>query len=229
MLIIFDIEGVLVDGEFLPEVAKLMGREYEVAEITFKGIKGEIEWKAGLLRRIEMVKGVPYEGCVKICNTLPYMEGAKEACGELKRLGWKLAAVSGGPTLLSERVRKDLGLDYVFGNDLIFTGGLLETIDIHVDSDKAAAVKSLVDRLGEKKRDIVAVVDGANDITLFDLAGVKVAFNAQPLIREKADYVIYEKNLTLLLPIVKEVAHSRPEGRLPLKTPPIPPVRPPRL
>jgi len=227
MLVIFDVEGVLVDGEFLPEVAKLIGREEEVAEVTLKGIRGEIDWKTGLLKRIELVRGVPYEGCVKICNTLPYMKGAEETCRELKRLGWILAAVSGGPTLLSDRVRRDLGLDYTFANDLIFTGGLLETIDIHVDSDKAAAVKSLVDRLNEKKRDIVAVVDGANDLALFDLAEVKVAFNAQPLVREKADYIICEKDLTLLLPMVRKITQQISEGRVETST--IHPARRPHL
>jgi phosphoserine phosphatase len=211
MIAIFDIEGVLVDGEFFPELAKLLDMEKEITEITIKGIRGEIDWKDGLMQRLEKVKGVPYESCLKVCDNLPYMKGAKEVCRRLKSLGWILVAVSGGPTLLSDRVAKELNIDHVYGNDLIFKEDRLETMDVYVDSDKSAAIKSLVEEIGEKKENIIAVIDGANDLKLVDLAGVSVAFNASPLVEEYTNYSIKEKDLSLLLPILERITEAKVE------------------
>ncbi len=212
MIAIFDIEGVLVDGEFFPELAKLLDMEKEITEITIKGIRGEIDWKDGLMQRLEKVKGVPYESCLKVCDNLPYMKGAKEVCSRLKSLGWTLVAVSGGPTLLSDRVAKELNIDHVYGNDLIFKEDRLETMDVYVDSDKSAAIKSLVEELGEKKENIIAVIDGANDLKLVNLAGVSVAFNASPLVEEYTNYSIKEKDLSLLLPILERKTEATVEA-----------------
>lgn len=207
MLIIFDVEGVLVDGEFFPELAKLLDMEEEITEITLKGIRGEIDWLDGLMQRLEKVRGVPYESCLKVCDSLPYMKGAKEICSRLKSEGWIIVAVSGGPTLLTHRVAKELNIDHVYGNDLIFKEDRLEAMDIYVDSDKSAAIKNLVKELGEKKENIVAVIDGANDLRLLEVAGVSVGFNASRTVEEQTDYTIREKDLNLLLPILER----RPE------------------
>lgn len=209
MLIIFDIEGVLVDGEFFPELGKLLDMEEEITDITLKGIRGEIDWKTGLMQRLEKVKNTPYESCLKVCDSLPYMEGAKEVCGRLKSLGWTIIAVSGGPTLLSNRVAKELNIDYVYGNDLIFREGRLETMDIYVDADKSAAVRNLVNELGKSREDMVAVIDGANDLKLLNIVGVSVAFNSSPVVEERTDYVVKEKNLTLLLPLLEGMSKAK--------------------
>lgn len=209
MLIIFDIEGVLVDGEFFPELGKLLDMEEEITDITLKGIRGEIDWKTGLMQRLEKVKNTPYESCLKVCDSLPYMKGAKEVCGRLKSLGWTIIAVSGGPTLLSNRVAKELNIDYVYGNDLIFREGRLETMDIYVDADKSAAVRNLVNELGKSREDMVAVIDGANDLKLLNIVGVSVAFNSSPVVEEQTDYVIKEKNLTLLLPLLEGMSKAK--------------------
>ncbi len=209
MLIIFDIEGVLVDGEFFPELGKLLDMEEEITDITLKGIRGEIDWKTGLMQRLEKVKNTPYESCLKVCDSLPYMKGAKEVCGRLKSLGWTIIAVSGGPTLLSNRVAKELSIDYVYGNDLIFREGRLETMDIYVDADKSAAVRNLVNELGKSREDMVAVIDGANDLKLLNIVGVSVAFNSSPVVEERTDHVIKEKNLTLLLPLLEGMSKAK--------------------
>jgi phosphoserine phosphatase len=209
MLIIFDIEGVLVDGEFFPELGKLLDMEEEITDITLKGIRGEIDWKTGLMQRLEKVKNTPYESCLKVCDSLPYMKGAKEVCNRLKSLGWTIIAVSGGPTLLSSRVAKELNIDYVYGNDLIFREGRLETMDIYVDADKSAAVRNLVNELGKSREDMVAVIDGANDLKLLNIVGVSVAFNSSPVVEERTDYVVKEKNLTLLLPLLEGMSKAK--------------------
>ncbi len=203
MIAIFDIEGVLVDGEFFPELAKLLDIEEEVTEITMRGIRGEIDWKEGVSQRLDKVKGAPYETCVKVCDSLPYTKGAKEVCGILKNLSWTLIAVSGGPTLLSKRVARELNIDNAYANDLIFKEGRLEAMDIYIDSDKSAAVKNLLKEMKVSKQNIFAVIDGANDLKLTELAGVSIAFNASPMVEERTNYYIREKDLRLLLPILK--------------------------
>ncbi|HEY4700097.1 MAG TPA: phosphoserine phosphatase SerB [Nitrososphaerales archaeon] len=208
MIIIFDIEGVLIDAEFFPELGKILKIEDEIADITFKGIRGEIDWTEGLIKRLEKIKKTPYEMCLQVCNNLPYMRGAKEVCRKLKESGWTIVAVSGGPTMLSDRVAKELDLDYVFGNELIFINGRLQTMDIKVGADKSAAVRSLINGIGEKKENMVAVIDGANDIKLLNLVSVSIAFNSSKYVEEQTDYVIKEKNLNLILPILERMSNK---------------------
>ena len=74
LLAIFDTEGVLIDGEFLPELAKIIGKEDEILEITNKGINGEINWEQGLIERINRLKGIPYNECIQMANNLPIMQ-----------------------------------------------------------------------------------------------------------------------------------------------------------
>ena len=92
------------------------------------------------------------------------MTGAKEACRVLKAAGWKLMAVSGGFTIMMDRLQKELGLDYVYSNELIFKDGKLDGVKINVDSDKVKICRIKIAEWGEKKEDIVCVVDGANDV-----------------------------------------------------------------
>ena len=94
MLIIFDVEGVLFDAEYLPILAEKLNKEKEIWEITKKGIQGEINWEDGLKTRVGLLKGIDYETCKEVSDSLPIMTGAREACRVLKQEGWKVMAVS---------------------------------------------------------------------------------------------------------------------------------------
>lgn len=202
MLVIFDVEGVLVDGELLPELAKKVDRENEVYELTMKGIKGEIIWEDGLFQRLALIRGCLQQDCIDVANSLPLMNGARALLRTLKNEGWKTVAVSGGFSLLSDRVRDELGLDYAIANEFFFKDGKLDGTSFHVKSNKAEALTSLLATLQEPKENIVAVVDGANDLNLFEIAGKKIAFNAQPIVEHQANYIVKEKNLTDIIPIL---------------------------
>jgi phosphoserine phosphatase len=194
---IFDVEGVLVDGEFLPSLGRLVGKEREVHEITLKGIRGEILWEEGLKKRIELLKGIGYEKCVEIAESLPLMPGAKEMSEKLRSLGFVMIGVSGGFSILAERVRKELNLDHIFSNQLVFHRGKLIGYGLLVSSNKTRILETaLGDMLYESKK--VAVVDGANDIDLFGIADLRIAFNAQQAVKAKADIVIDKKDLLLV-------------------------------
>ena len=204
MLAIFDTEGVLIDGEFLPELAKVVGKEEKIWEITKKGISGEIEWEKGLIERINELKGVSYDECKRVSDGMPIMEGAKETFDELRKLGFKTLTVSGGPDILIDRIKEELQIDYAFSNKLIFNEEKLQGVDIIVGSDKTIPIKDTIEMMKKKKEDIVITVDGANDIKLFDLAGLRISFNGTELINEKSDSIVNKKDLREIIPIIKE-------------------------
>ena len=204
MLAIFDTEGVLIDGEFLPELAKVVGKEEEIWEITRKGISGEIEWEKGLIERINELKGVSYDDCKRVSDDMPIMQGAKETFDELRKLGFKTLTVSGGPDILIDRIKEELQIDYAFSNKLIFNEEKLQGVDIIVGSDKTIPIKDTIEMMKKQKEDIVITVDGANDIKLFDLAGLRISFNGTELINEKSDSIVNKKDLREIIPIIKE-------------------------
>ena len=206
MLIIFDVEGVLLNAEYLPVLAQVMGpkKEKEIWDITNAGIRGEINWEEGLRRRVHALRGIHYEDAKKIGESLPLMPGAKELCSALKKAGWKMIAVSGGFTIITDRLKADLGIDKIFSNDLVFKDGLLDNVIMHVTSDKAAAVRDTIREWGIRKEDTVVVVDGANDLKLFALAGFTVGFCPVDVVRKKADETIDQRDLSLLLHLLKK-------------------------
>ena len=204
MLVIFDVEGVLFDAEYLPILAEKLNKEKEIWEITRKGIQGEINWEKGLTERVNLLKGLDIETCQKVADSLPIMTGAREACSVLKAAGWKLMAISGGFTIMTDRLQKELNLDYVYSNELIFKNGKLDGVKIHVDSDKSKSAKIKIKEWNEEKEDIVVVVDGANDIKLFDICGLGIAYRAQDLVKDMATVTLEEKNLAKIIDIINK-------------------------
>jgi len=204
LLIIFDVEGVLYDEEFLPLLAEKLHKEDEIWEITRQGIQGKINWEEGLRTRVAALKGLDEKTCQEVSDALPIMTGAKEACRVLKSAGWKIMAVSGGFGLMMDRLQKELGLDYVYSNDLIFKDGKLDGVTIHVDSDKSKSAKIKIAEWGEKKEDIVCVVDGANDVKLFDICGLGIAYRAQDIVKDLATTTLEEKDLSKILDIINK-------------------------
>ncbi len=204
MLVIFDVEGVLFDAEYLPLLAEKLDKQDQIWEITKKGIQGKINWEEGLKSRVDLLKGIDYETCKEVADSLPIMTGAKEVCRALKNAGWKLMAVSGGFTIITDRLKEELGLDHVFSNELIFKDDKLDGVTIHVDSDKAKSANIKIDEWKQDKKDIVVVVDGANDITLFDICELGIAFRAQDVVKDLATVTLEQKDLSLLIDIINK-------------------------
>ena len=202
MLVIFDVEGVLYDEEYLPILAEKLNKEKEIWEITKQGIQGKINWEEGLRTRVASLKGLDEKICHEVSDALPIMTGAKEACKVLKAAGWKIMAVSGGFTLMMERLKEELGLDYVYCNELLFKDGKLDGVTINVDSNKAKSAIKKIEEWGEKKEDIVCVVDGANDVKLFDICGLGIAYRAQDIVKDLATTTLEEKDLSKIIDII---------------------------
>lgn len=204
MLAIFDVEGVLLDAEFLPILAEKVNKQDEIWAITRQGIEGKINWEEGLRRRIELLRGIDYQTCKEVSDSLKIMIGAKEACRALKAAGWKIMAISGGFTIMTDRLKDELELDYVFSNKLIFKDGKLDGVTIDVDSDKAKSAIIKINEWKEEKKNIVVTVDGANDIKLFNICGLGVAFRAQDVVKELATVTLEEKDLSKLIDLINK-------------------------
>jgi phosphoserine phosphatase len=206
MLAIFDVEGVLLNAEYLPVLSQLMGpeKEEEIWRITKQGIRGEINWEEGLRRRVSALKGTSFEDAKRIGENLEIMPGAKELCSSLKRAGWRMIAVSGGFSIITDRLKAELGLDRIFCNELIFENGKLAGLKMNVTSDKAAAVIPSIKEWRIRRSDTVVVVDGANDLSLFDVAGYTIGFCPVEKVREKADTVLEIRDLSLLLHLLEK-------------------------
>ena len=202
MLAIFDVEGVLYDAEYLPILAEKVNKEKEIWKITKKGLEGKIDWVDGLKERVQLLNGIDYDTCIQIANSLPIMTGAKEACRALKDAGWKLMAVSGGFTIITDRLKKELGLDFVYSNELVFKDDKLDDVIVSVDADKAKSAMIKIREWDEKKENIIAVVDGANDIKLFDITGFGIAFRAQDLVKDLATVTLDEKDLSKIIGLI---------------------------
>ena len=202
MLAIFDVEGVLYDAEYLPMLAEKVNKENKIWEITKKGIAGKIDWVDGLKERVHLLNGIEYDTCVEVANSLPIMTGAKEACNALKNAGWKLMAVSGGFTIITDRLKKELDLDFVYSNELVFKDGKLDDVIVNVDADKAKSAMIKINEWNEKKEDIITVVDGANDVKLFDITGFGIAFRAQDLVKDLATVTLDEKDLSKIIGLI---------------------------
>ena len=203
---IFDVEGVLLNAEYLPVLSQLMGpeKEEEIWRITKQGIRGEINWEEGLRRRVSALKGISLEDATRIAENLEIMPGAKELCSSLKRAGWRMIAVSGGFSIITDRLKGDLGLDKIFCNELIFENGKLLDLKMNVTSDKAAAVMPAIKDWRVNRSDTVVVVDGANDLSLFDIAGYTVGFCPVEKVKERSDAVLEIRDLSLLLNLLEK-------------------------
>ena len=206
MLIIFDVEGVLLNAEYLPVLAQKFGpqKEKEIWDITKQGIRGDIDWEDGLCKRVNALRGISYEDALSIGENLEIMPGAKVLCNALRNAGWKMIAVSGGFTIITDRLKKELLLDKIYSNELVFKDGKLDEVIIRVTSDKSKAVNEIIREWGIRKEDIVVVVDGANDLKLFEIAGFTVGFCPVDVVKARADAIIEIRDLTLLLNLLEK-------------------------
>lgn len=206
MLIIFDVEGVLLNAEYLPVLAQKFGpqKEKEIWDITKQGIRGDIDWEDGLCKRVNALRGISYEDALSIGENLEIMPGAKVLCNALRNAGWKMIAVSGGFTIITDRLKKELLLDKIYSNELVFKDGKLNEVIISVTSDKSKAVNEIIREWGIRKEDIVVVVDGANDLKLFEIAGYTVGFCPVDVVKARADAIIEIRDLTLLLNLLEK-------------------------
>lgn len=189
-LIVFDVDSTLIQGEAIEMLAARAGAEAKVAQITEAAMRGELDFEASLRERVATLAGLPVEVVDEVAEQLELTPGARTTLRTLRRLGFHCGVVSGGFRQVIEPLAHELMLDYVAANQLEIVDGKLtgRVIGPIVDRPgKARALRDFAQQAGVPMEQTVAVGDGANDMDMLAAAGLGVAFNAKPALREIAD------------------------------------------
>ena len=200
-LVVFDLDNVIIDGEAIDEIGKLANVEDDIAEITEKAMQGEIDFETSIKDRVQLLEGTSIEEIEKVAEDLPLMPGACETVKCLKDKGVDVAIISGSFDVVADKVSDKLGVDTVYTNSFTVEDGKLtgEVTGPLVSGSKLDVLKDHVDEAGITLDEVVAVGDGANDISMIESAGCGIAFNAKDSVKEIADVVVEEKDLCKVL------------------------------
>ncbi|MAM86050.1 phosphoserine phosphatase SerB [Allohahella sp. A8] len=201
-LVVFDMDSTLIEAEVIDELAKEAGVGDQVIEITELAMRGEIEFAESFRRRVRLLKGLKSETLETVALRLKLTEGAELLISSLRKLGYKTAILSGGFNFFARRLQAQLGIDYVFANELDIRDGLVtgEVSGEIVDgARKAALLHEIAAREGIQLEQVIAVGDGANDLPMLSTAGLGVAFRAKPVVRKSASQSISYLGLDSIL------------------------------
>ena len=189
-LIVFDVDSTLIQQEVIEMLAARAGTLDAVAAITEAAMRGELDFAESLHQRVGTLAGLPAEVLDEVAEAVELTPGARTTIRTLRRLGYHVGVVSGGFRQVIEPLAHELMLDFVAANELEVVDGKLTGRVVGQIVDRAGKAKALRDfahQAGVPMAQTVAVGDGANDIDMLAAAGLGVAFNAKPALREVAD------------------------------------------
>jgi phosphoserine phosphatase len=201
-LVCFDMDSTLIQAEMIVELAKMAGVGDKVHQITESAMRGEIDFKESFRQRVALLKGLDESAMKKIAYDMPITEGAHKLIQTLKKYGFRTAILSGGFTYFGRYLQHELGIDYVFGNELEIEKGKLTGRylgDIVDGAKKAELLKNLAFKEDIHLEQVIAVGDGANDLPMLNLAGLGIAFHAKPKVKENARQAISTIGLDAIL------------------------------
>jgi phosphoserine phosphatase len=189
-LIVFDVDSTLIQQEVIEMLAARAGALDAVAAITDAAMRGELDFAESLHQRVGTLAGLPAEVLDEVAEEVMLTPGARTTVRTLRRLGYHVGVVSGGFRQVIEPLAHELMLDFVAANELEIVDGKLtgRVVGQIIDRPgKAKALRDFADQVGVPMAQTVAVGDGANDIDMLSAAGLGIAFNAKPALREVAD------------------------------------------
>jgi len=201
-LVVMDMDSTLVQVEVIDELAKLQNVGEKVSEITERAMNGEIDFTESLRERVALLEGLSENALEEVYKNIPFTKGAKRLIKVLKKLGYKTAVLSGGFDFFTSRLKEELGLDYAYSNKLeIIDGKLTGKVvgEIVTGERKKELLISIADELGIPLNQTIAIGDGANDLPMIAKAGLGIAFNAKPKVREEAGTFVNSNGLDSIL------------------------------
>lgn len=193
-LIAFDMDSTLITIECIDELADFAGKKAEVAAVTEAAMRGEIDYRESLGRRLALLAGLDARILARVYGErLLLSPGARELLEAAQEAGLRTAILSGGFTYFTERLRIELGFDFATSNELEISGGKLtgRVVGDIVDAQaKASHLTRLKKELGLTTEQVIAVGDGANDLLMMDEAGLSVAYHAKPATQARASVAL---------------------------------------
>jgi len=202
-LAVFDFDSTLMDGETIDFLADELGFKDEVSIITEQAMAGKLDFFESLTKRVKFLEGLDIKKVDEICQNLPYMNGAKEVVYELKNRGYKVVVFSGGFRNATDYAQNILGYDASFSNILHSNedGKLTGLVggDMMFNFSKGDLLQRLQNILNISEKDTMVVGDGANDLSMFKYADIRVAFCAKEVLKKEATIIIENKNLKDIL------------------------------
>ena len=202
-MVVMDVDSTFVKGEFIDELAGLVGVKEQVAAITARAMRGELDFKSALAERVKLLEGLSMDRARELASRFELTPGAERFVRILKSLGFRVGLVSGGFDFFVEPLKQRFGLDFAFSNELEVQGGVLtgRVQGSIVDGErKAQVLRDMSKVYGCRLEQTVAIGDGANDMLMLKAAGLGIAFRAKPKLQEVADMSLnhHERLDTLL-------------------------------
>ena len=197
-LLVMDVDSTLIMEEGIDLLGEEAGVGAQVAAITERAMRGELDFEAALRERVGLLKGLPEDIFTQIAEKIHFTPGAEELVDELHKRGYKVGLVSGGFHETVDRLAEQLGIDYVKANRLEIQHGFLTGRvlgEIVTKDTKLAMLKAWAAENMLELNQTIAMGDGANDLPMIQAAGIGIAFMAKPIVREQASYQIQECNL----------------------------------
>ncbi|MGZ5818194.1 MAG: phosphoserine phosphatase SerB [Burkholderiaceae bacterium] len=193
-LVVMDMDSTLITIECIDEIADMQGLKPQVAEITEAAMRGEIEFRESLTRRVALLKGLDASALQRVYDErLQLSLGAEKMLAAVKVAGLKTLLVSGGFTFFTDRMKTRLGLDYTHSNELEIADGKLtgRVVGNIVDAlEKKQMTERVCAELNISPSQAIIMGDGANDLKMMSIAGMSVAFRAKPIVRAQADVAL---------------------------------------
>jgi phosphoserine phosphatase len=204
-IIVFDLDGTLIEQEIIEELAKAAGAYEEVRQITALAMNGKMEFHEALKARVRLLKGLPVSRLEEIRCSISILPSVVDLVHQLKEIGFIVGIVTGGFDFVADYVGKMVGADYVFSNKLVTFGGTLTgevTGEMIGPEAKLKAIKKIAEERGIGLNSCVAVGDGANDLFMIENVGLGVGFRPKLIVKEKASAVINTDDLKVLLALI---------------------------